>query len=151
MGRSQTRPVEVLARPTHLTNRPQAVRILFASASPKLIAETLVRMSSVSPELPLVVVSEFAVEEGEWIPYHLPRTREENRELILARLAGREIRTGAIILDPTVPHEALRELGKSMLGSRALVFDEAGSTGTLRHSIRQGQRATFFCPLCQKP
>ncbi len=120
-----------------MTNRPQAVRILFASASPKLIAETLVRMRSVSPELPLVVVSEFAVEEGEWIPYHLRRTREENRELVLAKLAGREIRIGAIILDPTVRHEALRELGKSMVGPRALVFDETGSTGTLRHAARR--------------
>ena len=94
-------------------------------------------MRSVSPELQLVVVSEFPVEEGEWIPYHLRRTREENRELVLAKLDEREIRTGAIILDPTVPHEALRELGKLILGPRALVFDETGATGTLRHAARR--------------
>ncbi len=51
----KARPVALLAGATDLTSRPPSVRILFGSASPKLIGETLVRMRSVAPELPIVV------------------------------------------------------------------------------------------------
>ena len=114
------------------------MRVLFGSASPKLIEATLARMG---PGLPVVVVSEFKPAACKWIPYHLHRTSQENRELILATLAGRQINGGAIILDPTVPHQALRELGQSMLGRQAFLFDETGLTNPLRHKLRQQKRA----------
>lgn len=126
-----------------MTNRPQAVRVLIGSASPKLIEETLVRFREISPELMLVVVSEFRPSEGEWIPYHLLRTQQENRELILDSLAGREIHLGAMILDPTVPHEEMRELGRSLLGSDALLFDESGFTSSIRHTAQQFRKSAL--------
>jgi GT2 family glycosyltransferase/glycosyltransferase involved in cell wall biosynthesis len=120
-----------------LNDQSQPVRVLFGSAAPKLIQETLVRMRSVSPELPLVVVSEFAPDEGEWIPFHYRRTPEENRELILAKLGGREIHIGAVIMDNSGPYSALRELGHAMLDSRELLFDETGLTHPLAHTARK--------------
>lgn len=88
------------------------------------------------PGEPLVVVSEFAPEQGEWIPYRVGRSVDENRALILAKLGDRRIVGGAVILDPTVPHDALRELGKSILGANVRLFDETGATQPLRHAAR---------------
>jgi GT2 family glycosyltransferase len=93
------------------------------------------------PGSPILVVSEFQPEGCEWIPYHLRRSAAENRELLLSKLAGREIAGGALILDLTVPHEALRELGISMLGPQALVFDETGLTNPLRHKLRSKKQS----------
>jgi GT2 family glycosyltransferase/glycosyltransferase involved in cell wall biosynthesis len=120
-----------------LTSRSPAVRVLFGSASPKLIAETLVRMRTVSPELPVIVVSEFQPGEGEWVRFHFKRSAEENRELILEKLAGREMHVAAIILDSTGPFEALRVLGRSIGGARTLVYDETGLTNPVRHAARR--------------
>lgn len=83
-----------------------------------------------------MVVSEFQPSTGEWIPYHVRRSAEENRALILAKLSGREIAAGAVILDPTVPHEALRELGRAMLGDRVQFYDDTGLTTPARHRLR---------------
>lgn len=113
------------------------MRVLFGSASPKLIAETLARMG---PGEPVVVVSEFAPPAGEWIPYHVRRSAEENRALILAKLDGRRIAGGAVMLDPETHLDALRELGQSMLGPGALLFDETGPTQPLRHKARTLRR-----------
>jgi len=124
-----------------LTHRPQAVRLLIGSASPRLIEETLARFREISPELPMVVVSEFRPDEGEWIPYHVLRSQDENRALVRATLAGREIHLGAILLDPTVPLESMRELGRSLLGTDALLYDETGLTSSARYTARQIKRS----------
>jgi len=42
----------------------------------------LANLKAILPELPLVVVSEFAPGEGEWIRYHVKRTWRENRALV---------------------------------------------------------------------
>ncbi len=119
-----------------------SVRVLFGSASPKLIEETLVRLGGEPP----VVVSEFQPSAGEWIPYHVRRSADENRALILAKLGGRQLAGGAVILDPAVPHEALRELGQSMLGAMAQFYDDGGLTTAARHRLRlkkQGLKASL--------
>ena len=130
----------ILPHPIDLTSRPQAVRVLFGSGSPKLIAETLVRLRSYSPELPLIVVSEFRPDEGEWVRFHYKRGEEENRALFQEKLAEREMRLTAIILDASGPYEALRGLGRSMVGTSPLLFDETGLTNPIRHAVRRAKR-----------
>jgi GT2 family glycosyltransferase/glycosyltransferase involved in cell wall biosynthesis len=110
----------------------QPVKVLFASGSDPVVALTLERFRVIFPELPLVVVSEFPVADAEWIPYHIRRSRAENRDLILARLAGRRIRLAAIILEPRVPHWRLRALGFALAPLNLLAFNETGEHFMLR-------------------
>jgi GT2 family glycosyltransferase/glycosyltransferase involved in cell wall biosynthesis len=109
------------------------VKVLFASASEAVIALVTERMKSIFPEVPLVVVSEFEPPAVEWIKYHIKRTPQENEAFILARLAGRGIRLGAIILEPRTPHGALRKLGRKMSPRfRLLIFNENGQHFMMR-------------------
>ncbi|MBV8844448.1 MAG: glycosyltransferase [Bryobacterales bacterium] len=103
-----------------------AVKVLFASGSDAVNAQTLEKFKNIFPELPLVVVSEFAPGEGEWIRYHIRRRWSENRALIRSRLRGRKIRIAAIILEPRTPHREMRLLGLSLAPLRLLAFNEAG-------------------------
>ena len=107
-----------------------AVKVLFASGSDATIAQTLEKFKGLFPELPLVVVSEFAPPAtengGEWIPYHIRRRWLENRALIRSRLRGREIRLAAVILEPGTPHRRMRLLGMSLAPLRLLAFNETG-------------------------
>jgi GT2 family glycosyltransferase/glycosyltransferase involved in cell wall biosynthesis len=112
--------------------------VVFGSGSPELLAATLERIGS--PE-PLIVVSEFAPPRGEWVPFHVRRRLTENRQLFEARLAGREIAGGAILLDPAHPHPDLRALGEQMLGRAAQYFDASGPTSLARHRWRQRRHA----------
>jgi hypothetical protein len=85
-----------------LTSIP--VKVLFASGSEPVVALVREKFREIYPELPLVVVSEFPTTEGEWIPYHLKRSWQENRDRIAARLAGRSIRLSAEVrLPPARP------------------------------------------------
>jgi GT2 family glycosyltransferase/glycosyltransferase involved in cell wall biosynthesis len=108
------------------------VKVLFASARTETMAAVLENFRRISPELPLIVVSEFPAPEGEWIPYHPRRSWRENRELIRDRLAGRRIRIAAVILEPRVPYRRLRALGVSLAPWRCLFFNETGSHFMLR-------------------
>jgi len=106
--------------------------VLFASASEPVIALVVERFRAIFPELPLVVVSEFPVADAEWIPYHIRRSWNENRDLILARLGGRRIRLAAVILEPRIPHWRLRALGFALAPFRLLAFNETGGHFMLR-------------------
>jgi GT2 family glycosyltransferase/glycosyltransferase involved in cell wall biosynthesis len=109
------------------------VKVLFASASDAVIALVIEQMKAIFPELPLVVVSEFQPPAGEWVRYHIKRTPAENEGFIRTKLAGRQIRLGAIILEPKTPHQALRRLGRKMTPLfRTLVFNEDGQHFVLR-------------------
>jgi len=90
------------------------------------------KFREIYPELPLIVVSEFPTPEGEWIPYHLKRSWQENRDLIAARLAGRSVRLSAVILEPRIPHWRLRALGFTLAPMRFLAFNETGGHFMLR-------------------
>ena len=101
-----------------------------------MVALVLERFRTVFPELPLVVVSEFPVTDAEWIPYHIRRSWNENRDLIRARLGGRRVRLSAVILEPRVPHWRLRALGFVTAPLHFLAFNETGEHFMLRsHSI----------------
>lgn len=114
--------------------KPQAIRILFGSGSPSLIEATIQQLPQ---DLPLIVVSEFAPKQGEWVPFHIHRSLKENLELLTSKLEGREIQTGAIILDSSAPYEALRNMGEQILLDAAEWFDETGSTTPARYKARQ--------------
>jgi len=108
------------------------VKVLFASGSDPVIALVLERFRVIFPELPLVVVSEFPVPEVEWIPYHIRRSWNENRDLIRARLRTRGVRLAAVILEPRVPHWRLRALGFALAPLHFLAFNETGEHFMLR-------------------
>ncbi|MEO8098370.1 MAG: glycosyltransferase [Acidobacteriota bacterium] len=135
MGRPSIRPLEFFTSATHLSSSQTPVRVLFASASPDVIAHTLARIPGID-----VVVSEFQPPRGEWIPFHIRRSLEENRELALSLLAGREIKSGVIILDPAVSYESLQQLGRLLSGPNLIVVDEAGHRQPLRRAARRVKR-----------
>lgn len=97
-----------------------------------MVALVREKFREIYPELPLIVVSEFPTPEGEWIPYHLKRSWQENRDLIAARLAGRSVRLSAVILEPRIPHWRLRALGFTLAPMRFLAFNETGGHFMLR-------------------
>jgi GT2 family glycosyltransferase/glycosyltransferase involved in cell wall biosynthesis len=113
-----------------------AVKVLFASANDAAIAQTLAAFKTIHPELPLIVVSEFPPEPAsinvEWIPYHIRRTWSENRALFRSRLAGREIRLAAMILEPRTPHWPMRFLAIATARFRLLAFSETGQHFRMR-------------------
>jgi GT2 family glycosyltransferase/glycosyltransferase involved in cell wall biosynthesis len=112
------------------------VKVLFASGSDPVVALALDKFRAIFPELPLVVVSEFApplaLQDVEWIPYHIRRTWTENRDLIRARLGDRRVRLAAVILEPRIPHWRLRALGFALAPLHFLAFNETGEHFMLR-------------------
>ncbi|MGH9647518.1 MAG: hypothetical protein ACRD4E_11965, partial [Bryobacteraceae bacterium] len=112
------------------------VKVLFASASDPVVALVLERFRTIFPDLPLLVVSEFAPplasQDVEWIPYHIRRTWSENRDLIRARLGVRRVRLSAVILEPSIPHWRLRALGFATAPFYFLAFNETGEHFMLR-------------------
>ena len=109
------------------------VKVLFASANDASIAQTLAAFEAIQPELPLIVVSEFRVsQKHEWIPFHIRRRWSENRALFRSRLARREIRLAAMILEPGTPHWPLRFLAMASSGFRLLAFAETGQHFRMR-------------------
>ncbi|MEP6962845.1 MAG: glycosyltransferase, partial [Acidobacteriota bacterium] len=105
-----------------------------------MIEQTLARITDVSPELPLVVVAEFRPPQGEWIPFHIRRSADENRDLVLSHLAGRAISVGIILLDASVPYRSLQDLGKALSGTHLIVMDEAGHRRAVRRAARRWKR-----------
>jgi glycosyltransferase involved in cell wall biosynthesis/GT2 family glycosyltransferase len=97
-----------------------------------VVALTVERFRAIFPEIPLLVVSEFAPPDAEWIPYHIRRSWNENRDLIRSRLAGRRVRLAAVILEPRVPHWRMRALGFAMAPLYFLAFNETGEHFMLR-------------------
>ena len=113
-----------------------AVRLLFASGSDEISAQTLREFKKIRPELPLVVISEFPPADGdpesEWIRYHIRRKWAENLALIRSRLRGRRIEIAAIILEPRTPHWPMRFLGMVIAPMRLLAYSETGQHFRLR-------------------
>jgi GT2 family glycosyltransferase/glycosyltransferase involved in cell wall biosynthesis len=128
--------VERSAFATDLKGSSSEVRVLFGSGSPELIEATI---ACLPKSLPLVVVSEFKPSAAEWIPYHIHRTLEENRDLVVSKLGARIIHSGVILFDRSVPHRGLRELGHSMLREPTF-FDESGETTEKRYASKEKRR-----------
>jgi GT2 family glycosyltransferase/glycosyltransferase involved in cell wall biosynthesis len=109
-----------------------AIKVLFASGSEDANERVAEILAGIFPELPLVVVAEFKLPLGEWIPFHILRSAEENRAFVESRLRGRQVRLGAVILEPHTPHGPLRRLGYALSGINVMIFNETGSHFMLR-------------------
>jgi GT2 family glycosyltransferase len=109
-----------------------SVKVLFASGSNEVVAQTLREFAKIFPEAPLVVVSEFPPAQGEWIPYHIRRKWSENYALVRSRLGARSIGVAAIILEPNTPHWPMRRLGMAIAPWHLLAFTENGQHFRLR-------------------
>ena len=129
MAPAPSRGVGVRASSTDLSG---AIKVLFASGSEAVIAHTIERFRTLLPDLPLVVVAEFAPSEGEWIPWHVKRTWRENRAWVRSKIAGRKIRLAAVILEPRTPYWGLRTLGFSLAPLYFLAYNENGEHFMLR-------------------
>jgi GT2 family glycosyltransferase/glycosyltransferase involved in cell wall biosynthesis len=129
MAPAPRRDLDLRAFSTHLSG---AIKVLFASGSGAVIANTVERFRTLLPDLPLVVVAEFAPPEGEWIPWHVKRTWRENRAWIRSKIAGRKIRLAAVILEPRTPYWGLRTLGFSLAPLYFLAYNENGEHFMLR-------------------
>lgn len=110
----------------------QAVKVLFASGSEAVIAQTVREFRKIFPDVPLAVIAEFPQPECEWIPFHIRRAWRDNYALIQSRLKGRSIRVAAIILEPNTPHWPLRFLGMAIAPWRLLAFTEEGQHFRMR-------------------
>ncbi len=84
------------------------------------------RFRQVAPELPLIVVSEFEPPEGEWIPYHILYSLEENEQRCRVRIGGRTVAIGAIVLDSEASFWPLKRIAFRLTEwGRMLVIDGA--------------------------
>ncbi|MGH9557964.1 MAG: glycosyltransferase family 2 protein, partial [Bryobacteraceae bacterium] len=110
----------------------EPVKVLFASGSLAVVAQTVERMTEIFPGLKLLVVSEFPPPAGEWVRYHIKRSLGENCALVHASLKGRGIQIGAMILEPRIPHWKLRLLGLRLAPAHLLIFNETGAHFALR-------------------
>ncbi|MEO7145496.1 MAG: glycosyltransferase, partial [Bryobacteraceae bacterium] len=100
------------------------VKVLFASGTDALIPGVISRVKDIFPDLPLIVVSEFQPDDGEWIPWHLARSFRENFALVRSRLDGRQIRLAAVIVVPKAPHRVMGLAALLMAPLRVAVFNE---------------------------
>ncbi len=104
------------------------VKVAFATGSEELNRRLIERFREIAPDLPLVVVSEFPVDNAQWIPYHVKRSFWENWSRCRAALRNRRVRYGAIILDRKTPLFRLRLLAFLISHVNTLIYNE-----TLNH------------------
>jgi GT2 family glycosyltransferase/glycosyltransferase involved in cell wall biosynthesis len=132
MERSSRRSVGLRPQPLDIVTSLSSVKILFASGTDAVVAQTIERLKPILPDVPLVVVSEFPTSEGEWIPYHIRRSWRENYDLVRRRLRGRAIRISAVILEPRTPYWRMRALALALAPLQFLAFNDAGGHFMLR-------------------
>lgn len=122
----------------------QPVKVLFASGSEDLIPTAIEHMQALLPELPLVVVSEFAPQGVTWIPFPVSRGFWQNFAMLRWRFRENRIRISAVILQPRMPYWKMRCAGFFLSPWNFLAFNEdfghfmlrPRSAGTiLRHAI----------------
>lgn len=104
----------------------ETVKILFASGSEDLIPTAIEHMRNIFPEIPLVVVSEFAPPHGiVWIPFPVSRGFRENLALFRWHFRGRRIRISAVILQPRMPYWRMRWIAFFLAPWNFLAFNES--------------------------
>jgi GT2 family glycosyltransferase len=124
----------------------ETVKVLFASGSEDLIPTAIEHLRNIFPEIPLVVVSEFAPPHQDiaWIPFPVSRGFRENLALFRWHFRGRRIRISAVILQPRMPYWQMRWIAFFLAPWNFLAFNESfghfmlrpASAGTiLRHIL----------------
>ena len=86
----------------------ETVKVLFASGSEDLIPTAIEHMRALLPELPLVVVSEFAPEHDRWIRFPVARGFSDNLALCRWHFRDKNVRLSAVILQPRMPYWRMR-------------------------------------------
>ncbi len=84
----------------------------------------LERFKQIRPEFPLYIVSEFAPDRGDWIPYHPALPVGQNAAAIRAALWGKSVAAAAVMLDAHPPLRPMQKIG-SAIGAAALHFYNA--------------------------
>jgi GT2 family glycosyltransferase/glycosyltransferase involved in cell wall biosynthesis len=114
-------------RPSADLNAPKSIAVVFASGPAHLNSDLIHRIANSHPDLPLVVVGEFAPSfpqgQGEWIPWHVFRRYKENLATTREALGTRQIVFAASILDPTVQHTNMRLAAARLAGKALTVYD----------------------------
>jgi len=122
----------------------ETVKVFFASGSEDLIPTAIEHMRELLPDLPLVVVSEFPVENVQWIPFPMSRRFSENLSLIRWHFRDKDVRLSAVILQPRMPYWRMRLIGFLLSPRNFLAMNESfghfmlrpRSAGTmLRHFV----------------
>jgi GT2 family glycosyltransferase/glycosyltransferase involved in cell wall biosynthesis len=112
------------------------VRVVFASGIAELNQAMLAHFAAVRPELPLYVVAEFRPEAGEWIPWHVHRTFDQNVAYVKAALAGRRIEAAATAFDARSALSDLRRAAQVLAPVVLTTYDEEMGTAGLRRKFR---------------
>ena len=107
---------------------PNQIKLAFCSGTDELNRRLIERMTSIYPELPLWVVSDFPPEEHstarKWVPWHQGRSLGLNLAKIRAAVAGEQIRLAGAMLVPNVPFRRMR-LAALLLSPRGFIgFNE---------------------------
>jgi GT2 family glycosyltransferase/glycosyltransferase involved in cell wall biosynthesis len=100
------------------------VRVVFASGIAELNQTMAAHFAVLRPELPLYVVAEFKPEAGEWIPWHVHRTFDQNLAYVKAALAGRRIEQAAAAFDRRSALGDLRRAAQVLAPAVLTAYDE---------------------------
>jgi GT2 family glycosyltransferase/glycosyltransferase involved in cell wall biosynthesis len=100
------------------------IKVAFASGSESLNSRLVERLRTLYPELPLYVVSEFASEHGQWIPYYPHRSFRENLSRCRAAFRGKRIRLVAVLLVPRLPYRRMRLIALLLSPRGFLAYNE---------------------------
>ena len=100
------------------------VRVVFASGIAELNRAMLAQFAAVRPELPLYVVAEFRPEAGEWIPWHVHRSFDQNLAYVKVALAGKRIEAAAVAFDPRSALKDLRRAAQVLAAGVLTTYDE---------------------------
>lgn len=102
----------------------ETLKVLFASCSEDLIPAAIEQMEKLYPELPLVIISEFAPPRSRWIPFPISRGLSENLSLFRWHFRDKKIRLSAVVLQPRVPYRQMRVIGFLMSPWNFVAFNE---------------------------
>jgi O-antigen biosynthesis protein len=100
------------------------IALVFASGTAALNRELIDRFADANPDLPLVVVAEFKPHKGEWIPYHVRRSFQENRQSTRAAIGGRKIGAAALVIAPGTRLAKMRVLALVSAPGKLIIHDE---------------------------
>jgi glycosyltransferase involved in cell wall biosynthesis/GT2 family glycosyltransferase len=98
-------------RRSHASLSGRSVKALFTSCTPALLEDAVAQAASIRPDLPLVVVSEFAPPAGHWIRYRVGWQFLENLRYCRDRLKDKQVEVAIVVSQPRVPYRKLRLIG----------------------------------------
>jgi GT2 family glycosyltransferase/glycosyltransferase involved in cell wall biosynthesis len=115
------------------------IKVVFASGPAHLNRALIDRIADIEPALPLYVVGEFAPHRGEWIPYHVLRSLDENLVSVRTAIGNKRIRTAAMVLVPGLaPLQNLRLIARRLARHTLIAYDDdLRPVGVVRYALRR--------------